>query len=96
MKTFLKRVVLVAITCSLLTPQSSWATEESTDILVDAFLCRPTGLVLTAAGSVCYTVILPFSLIVGGTKKVGHALVKKPFCYTFNRPFGSDWQTMDQ
>ncbi len=100
MKTFAKRVILLATTCSFLSAQISWAgapaeNESGTDVLADAFLARPAGLVMTTVGSVAYAVILPFSLIVGGTKTVGKALVERPFNYTFRRPFGSDWREMD-
>jgi hypothetical protein len=95
MKTFPRAVALVlglAMLCSTF-PNSSRAEsyEEKTEtILADVIVYRPAGVVLTAAGTGLFLLVLPFSAIVGGTRSTGHTLVKTPFNFTFRRPIGTD------
>jgi hypothetical protein len=58
------------------------------DMIIDAFVVRPLGIIGTAAGAVVWVVSLPFSLLGGNTGESANVLVKEPFTYTFNRPLG--------
>src|SRR5262245_35294216 len=64
--------------------------DQTETILADVIVYRPAGVLLTAAGSALFVVILPFSAIVGGTKHTARTLVKTPFDFTFRRPMGTD------
>jgi hypothetical protein len=66
------------------------ATQKSTPILLDAFVLRPVGLVLTAVGTGLF---VPAAAVVGLTRPtdVGRPfqmLVANPFRYTFIDPLG--------
>ncbi len=58
------------------------------DMIVDAFLVRPLGLVGSAAGFVTWVVSLPFSILGGNGDEAAEVLIKEPVSYTFNRPLG--------
>ena len=57
-------------------------------MVLDAVVLRPIGLVTTVAGSVIYTISLPFSLLGGNEPAAREKLVKEPARYTFKRPLG--------
>ena len=66
------------------------ATERDTPIVLDAFVLRPMGLVLTAVGTALF---VPAAAVVGVTRPtdVGRPfqlLVANPFRYTFIDPIG--------
>ena len=58
------------------------------DMIVDAFLVRPLGIVGSAAGFVTWVVSLPFSILGGNGGEAAEVLIKEPVSYTFNRPLG--------
>ena len=65
--------------------------EEKTEtILADVIVFRPAGVILTVGGAALFAVILPATLISGGTRDTAHTLVKTPFDFTFRRPIGTD------
>ena len=57
-------------------------------MVLDAVVLRPIGLVTTVAGTVIYTVSLPFSLLGGNEPAARENLIKEPARYTFKRPLG--------
>lgn len=63
--------------------------EPSTnEVMTDAVLARPLGLVGTVLGTVAFVVSLPFTIPSKTVDRAGEALVKKPFRDTFKRPIG--------
>jgi hypothetical protein len=62
--------------------------DKGTDMLVDAVVMRPLGLVGTALGVVITVVTLPFTLPSGSAGDAAHAMIVAPAEYTFNRPLG--------
>jgi hypothetical protein len=66
------------------------AAEQHTPALLDAFVLRPVGLLVTAVGTVLF---VPAGALVGITRptnigKPFHSLVAVPFRYTFLDPLG--------
>jgi hypothetical protein len=66
------------------------ARERETPVLLDAFLLRPMGLMLTGLGAVMF---VPAAVFVGATRpsEIGQPfelLVANPFRYTFMDPLG--------
>jgi hypothetical protein len=63
--------------------------EPSTgEVLADAVIARPLGVVGTVLGAVAFVVSLPFTIPSKTVDRAGNALVKKPFQETFKRPIG--------
>lgn len=62
--------------------------DKGTDMLVDAVVMRPLGLVGTALGAVITVVTLPFTLPSGSAGAAAQAMIVAPAEYTFNRPLG--------
>lgn len=62
--------------------------DKGTDMLVDAVLLRPLGLVTTVLGTAVTVVTLPFTLPSGSVGDAADAMIMKPAEYTFNRPLG--------
>lgn len=58
------------------------------EMIADAVVARPIGLVLTAVGAVTFVVSLPFSAIGGNVAEAADALVVKPARETFVRCLG--------
>jgi len=95
MKTFPKSialaVALAVFVCSFPTPARAESYEQKTEtLLADVLVYRPAGVILTAAGTGLFVLILPVSAIVGGTKSTARTLVRTPFRFTFRRPMGTD------
>jgi hypothetical protein len=61
---------------------------SSGEVLVDAVIARPIGLLTTIAGAVAFVVSLPFTLPSNSVDRAKEALVVKPARYTFKRPIG--------
>ena len=70
--------------------QASSYEEKAETIAADVFVYRPAGVILTAGGTALFLLILPATLISGGTKDTAKTLVKTPFRFTFRRPIGTD------
>jgi hypothetical protein len=62
--------------------------DKGTDMLVDAVVLRPLGLVGTVLGAAVTVVTLPFTLPAGNASEAAHYLIVEPAEYTFNRPLG--------
>ena len=54
----------------------------------DAIVMRPIGIVGTALGSVVWLVSYPFAALGGNADESTQKLVAQPFNWTFNRPLG--------
>ena len=63
-------------------------TPSGGEMVVDAVIARPLGIVATVVGTAVYTVSLPFSLAGGNESDARRNLVYSPAVYTFNRPLG--------
>lgn len=62
--------------------------DRATDMVVDAVVMRPLGLVATVIGTVLTVVALPFTLPSGSVEASARELIVKPAEYTFQRPLG--------
>jgi hypothetical protein len=58
------------------------------EMVADALVARPLGLVGTVFGAVVWVVSLPFTLPSGSSAKAAKELVAKPAEFTFKRPLG--------
>jgi hypothetical protein len=58
------------------------------EMMWDALVMRPVGIVATAVGSVVWLVSYPFAYLGGNTDESTEALVQAPFGWTFERPLG--------
>ncbi|MDP2031412.1 MAG: hypothetical protein Q8K12_17400 [Thiobacillus sp.] len=62
--------------------------DKGTDMVVDAVVMRPLGLVATLVGAVLTVVALPFTIPSGSVESSARELIVKPAEYTFTRPLG--------
>ena len=62
--------------------------DRATDMVVDAVVMRPLGLVATVAGTVLTVVALPFTIPSGSVEASARELILRPADYTFKRPLG--------
>lgn len=62
--------------------------DRQSDLLVDALVLRPLGLVATGVGAGVFILTLPFTLPSGSVGDAACSLVADPFAYTFTRPLG--------
>ncbi|HWR75832.1 MAG TPA: hypothetical protein VN283_01310 [Thiobacillus sp.] len=62
--------------------------DKATDMVVDAVVIRPLGLVTTLLGAVLTVVALPFTIPSGSVETSARELILKPAEYTFKRPLG--------
>ena len=81
--------ILLMVSLLFLTSSMSFAqnTKEG-NIIGDALIVRPLGLVSIVAGTAVFVVSLPFALITKDVPKTAKQLVIDPFNYTFDRPIG--------
>ena len=61
---------------------------EGGEMIYDAVIVRPLGIVATAIGSVFFVLSLPFSAAGDNVDAAQEELVKKPARFTFKRPLG--------
>ena len=64
------------------------AEPEGGEMIYDALIVRPIGLIATAVGSIFFVVSLPFSAAGGNIDTASEELVKRPARFTFKRPLG--------
>jgi hypothetical protein len=89
LKVVLLALVLLAAPCPVLADDPNTVSgDKGTDMLVDAVVMRPLGLVGTALGTVITVVTLPFTLPAGNAGEAAQAMIVAPAEYTFNRPLG--------
>ncbi len=82
-------LVLLAAACPVLADEAGTVSgDKGMDILVDAAVLRPLGIVATVLGAAVTVVTLPFSLPTGSAGSAAHAMIVEPAEYTFNRPLG--------
>jgi hypothetical protein len=62
--------------------------DKGTDMLVDALVIRPLGVVGTVLGAAATLVSLPFTIPGGNVGEAAHYMIVEPAEYTFNRPLG--------
>lgn len=58
------------------------------DMMWDAAVVRPVGIVATVIGSAFWVISLPFTLLADDVDSATEKLVKDPARYTFKRPLG--------
>jgi len=58
------------------------------EMIADALVARPLGLVSMVLGAVTFVVALPFTLPSGSVDSAQQVLIKGPAVYTFKRPLG--------
>ena len=58
------------------------------EMIYDAVIIRPIGLIATVVGMAFFVVTLPFSALGGNVDAAGEKLVSDPGKYTFKRPIG--------
>jgi len=61
---------------------------NATNMVIDALLIRPLGIVATIFGSLVFVISLPFSSLGGNVEEAKQILVEEPRSYTFKRPIG--------
>ena len=61
---------------------------EGAEMIYDALIVRPIGMIATAVGSIFFVLSLPFSVAGDNVDSASEELVKKPARYTFKRPLG--------
>lgn len=87
--TSLLALVLIALPYPALADDAGTISgDKGTDMLVDAVVLRPLGLVGTVLGTVVTVVTLPFTLPSGSAEDAAQYMIVAPAEYTFNRPLG--------
>lgn len=74
--------------CATAQQNDSVSGDRATDMVVDAVVMRPLGLVATVAGTVLTVVALPFTIPSGSVEASARELILRPADYTFKRPLG--------
>lgn len=88
-KSGLLAAALLALSCAALADDpGSVSGDKGTDMLVDAVVVRPLGIVGTVMGAAITVVTLPFTLPAGNAGEAADYMIVKPAEYTFNRPLG--------
>ncbi len=92
-KTFVMLLVVVFVTTAFASSSFAQAgiqkEEISTENMVaDAILVRPLGLVAIVVGVGLFVISLPFSALGKNVKQAGEKLVVAPAKFTFTRPLG--------
>ena len=87
-------LIVVAALLTALTPTAAYAGPEDEpnggEMLVDAAIARPIGVVTTAVGVVAFVATLPFSALGGNVDAAADKLVIDPARETFVRCLGCD------
>jgi hypothetical protein len=81
-------LVLALAAPSTVLADDSVSGDKGTDMVVDAVVMRPLGLVGTILGAVVTVVTLPFTLPSGSADEAAQYMIVAPAEYTFNRPLG--------
>lgn len=81
-------LVLALAAPSTVPADDSVSGDKGTDMVVDAVVMRPLGLVGTILGAVVTVVTLPFTLPSGSADEAAQYMIVAPAEYTFNRPLG--------
>lgn len=62
--------------------------DRAADMVLDAVVMRPLGLVATVLGTALTVVALPFTIPSGSVKASAREMIVRPAEYTFKRPLG--------
>jgi thioredoxin-related protein len=87
----MKKIFIILLTFIVFsTPTLAFATDEedNLNVVVDAALVRPLGLVSIVLGASLFIVSLPFTAISGNIDKSTKVLIIEPIDFTFKRPLG--------
>jgi hypothetical protein len=92
-KTLVTFMVVVFVITAMASSSFAQATikddEISTENMVaDALIVRPLGIVATILGAGLFVISLPFSALGKNVKEAGQKLVVAPAKFTFTRPLG--------
>lgn len=94
MRNLMKRSLTAMLFAAIIAAHPALADEQMPadrkggDMVVDALIVRPMGLVGLALGAVTWVVALPFTIPSGSVDAATENLVMKPTRYTFQRPLG--------
>jgi len=69
-------------------PDESVTGDRAADMVIDAVIMRPLGLVATVLGAALTVVALPFTIPSGSVDASARELIVRPAEYTFKRPLG--------
>jgi hypothetical protein len=69
-------------------PDETVTGDKAADMVLDAVVMRPLGLVATVLGTALTVVALPFTIPSGSVEASARELIVKPAAYTFKRPLG--------
>lgn len=69
-------------------PAESATGDRAADMVLDAVVMRPLGLVATVLGAALTVVALPFTIPSGSVEASARELIVRPAEYTFKRPLG--------
>ncbi len=85
----MKKIAVIMIALILVFSSSAaFAVDDAANVIGDAMLLRPLGVVALTGGLIVYVVSLPIAAITKSTDKTYEALVKEPYEYVFVRPIG--------
>jgi hypothetical protein len=96
MRTLKSRLLIhVLALCLAVAPSLAWASHDSypsepsgEEVLADAVIVRPVGLIATVFGAAAFVISLPFTIPSGSVGTAARTLVGKPAYFTFARPIG--------
>jgi hypothetical protein len=92
-KTFVMLLVVAFVTTAFASSSFAQATMQEEEIstenmVADAIIVRPLGIIATLLGVSLFVISLPFSALGKNVKEAGEKLVMAPAKFTFMRPLG--------
>jgi hypothetical protein len=87
----MKKIFILLLICIIFSTSSlAFASEEEDDlnIVIDAAIVRPLGLVSIVVGASIFIVSLPFTAVSGDVDKSADVFIVEPINFTFKRPLG--------
>ena len=93
LKKIVSLAVAVTVAATLLVPAAGLCQKgepSGEDIIVDAAVLRPAGLLALGAGTIIYVITFPLAAITGDIKTPAKKLVVEPYEFTFGRPLGAN------
>jgi len=98
MQTFAKKtLVILMVVVFVITAVASSSFAQATikeeeisteNMVADALIVRPLGIIATILGAGLFVISLPFSALGQNVKEAGNKLVVAPAKFTFTRPLG--------